>query len=120
MMCVTMKCDNVTGVTYVLLPEDSGRSLPTTHDRSLFHSFSSLTGGSPWPRFSLADVGNNLSCMSLTPRQGQFFGYSLSFALRPLTFSSIEVNSTFCIHRNSSPDVSLLRVAFIPALESHS
>ncbi|XP_069999233.1 uncharacterized protein, partial [Penaeus vannamei] len=101
---------------------DSSRFLSTTHARSLSQKLSNLTSRSPWSRFSLTDAVTNLSSLSLTPHQLQLLGFGLSFALRPLPLTSIDIISSFdrfiSAHRNSLPDVSLLRGAFFPALES--
>ena len=101
---------------------DSSRFLSTTHARSLSQKLSNLTSRSPWSRFSLTDAVTNLSSLSLTPHQLQLLGFGLSFALRPLPLTSIDIISSFdrfiSAHRNSLPDVSLLRGAFLPALES--
>nr|BAM35674.1 putative reverse transcriptase [Penaeus japonicus] len=101
---------------------DSARVLSNTHTCSLTRKLSTLTSCSPWSRFSLTDAITNLSFLTLTPHQLQLLGFGLSFALRPLPLTSIDIISSFdrfiSGHRNSLPDVSLLRGAFIPALES--
>ncbi|XP_063592242.1 uncharacterized protein LOC134769443, partial [Penaeus indicus] len=104
------------------IAHDSSRSLSINHGRSLSRKLSSLTTRSPWSRFSLTDAVTNLSSLTLTAHQQQLLGFGLSLALRPHPLTSIDIISSFdrfiSSHRNSLPDVSLLRGAFIPALES--